>query len=466
MWLLIAVATCGGFGLAWQKYSNFNGNTHDLGVFAYAFAQTMNGKFLPVYFVEGAGKLLNLHPNCILLLWLPVYTVWRSFYSLLFFQSLMLAVSAWPLYLLAKRALKDDAAAVLIGATFLLFPTIASQHVNQIHDDQFALPFLMFAFYFFWTENFRKFVVTMVLACLAKETITITTAAFGIYALILRRPWKWVAMPLVFSFAYFILAVKIMSAGITGIGAGLYSGMTYMDAYGKSPAEVLNTFLTRPGYVLQNTFSSLKLQYLAKLFLPVLYLLPFLSAAIVMSLPILMLNLVSTNVAMTVIPWHYNVIAGGALLAASVLGIQKIADRFRENHRRIVRACAAGMLVAALMGIQFWYQAEDYRRPPYQPALEQVVGTIPREASVVCPAPMVAHFAGHDRVTTVGFILQYQTPDAFANYDFIVLDGNWRDYAALKQRDALEWIQKTNLFDLVLNQQNVYVFQKRPQPAP
>ena len=302
MWGCIVLATLGFFGLAWQKYRNFNGDSHDVAVFSYAFSQTMQGKFLPVYFAD--SSLIGCHPNWIVLLWLPVYACWRSFYSLLFFQSCMLTVAAWPFYLLAKHILKNGFAALALGVSFLIFPAIASQHVNQIHDDQFALPFLMFAFYFFVREDFKKFALAMVLACLAKETIAFTTAMFGLYALCLRRPAKWVAWPIAFSVIYFAVAMKLLTSGVTGMGASLYTHTKYLEAYGKSPTEVLGTFATKPGFVLQMMFAEPKLDYLSKLLMPVLYVLPFFSLGALVSMPNLLLNLLSSNSAMTVIYWH------------------------------------------------------------------------------------------------------------------------------------------------------------------
>ncbi len=142
----------------------------------------MRGQFLPVYFAPGC--LLGCHVNWVVLAGLPLFAVWRSFYALLFFQSLMLTIAAWPFYLLAKHVLQNHRPALLAGIAFLIFPTIVSQHVNQIHDDQFGLPFLMLATYCFVTGRFRGFVIGMVLTCLGKESLTLTTAAFGVYALI------------------------------------------------------------------------------------------------------------------------------------------------------------------------------------------------------------------------------------------------------------------------------------------
>src|SRR2546427_9875889 len=96
MWLLIGAATAAFFWLPCRKYRLFNGETNALTVYSYAFAQTIHGKFFPLYYMP--GSLLGNHLNFIILLWLPVYFVWRSFYSLLFFQTAMLTVAAWPFY--------------------------------------------------------------------------------------------------------------------------------------------------------------------------------------------------------------------------------------------------------------------------------------------------------------------------------------------------------------------------------
>ena len=460
MWGCIGMALLIFYSLARRKYAYFNGDTNDLTVFAYAFAHTFKGRFLPVYFTK--GNLLGLHPDFVLLLWLPVYAVWRSFYSLLFYQSLMLTISAWPLYLLAKRVLENNRAALLIGITFLLFPTIASQHVNQFHDDQLALPFIMFALYYFHLQQFWRFVMFIVIACLAKESITITTAAFGIYALLERRSWKWVVTPIAFSTAYLITAIKLMTSDVTGIGAGLYTGTTYLDAYGKTPSEVFKTFFTRPGFVLQSVFGPLKLDYLWKLFLPVLYLLPLLSFAIIVSIPNLLLNLIASNTAMTVIPWHYNIILGATLVAGSIFGIKRLVDWFPQQAGKLLFGLPCLMAVCSLIGIQFWYQPEEYQSKPYQATLERVVATIPPDAAVLCPTPMSAHFANQSKVLSAySLLVMDKKPARLTDYDYIILDGNWRAYEAIGQMQLVKLLNENpalaKSYRTVMQENNVFV---------
>ena len=463
MKLCIGVATVLGFYLAWQKYHYFNGDTNDLTVFAYAFSHTLQGKFLPVYFADGC--LLGCHVNWVILAWLPVYAVWRSFYSLLFFQSLMLTISAWPFYLLAKRVLKNERAALALGITFLLFPTIASQHVNQIHDDQFALPFLVFAFYFFVREDFKRFVLTMVLGCLAKESMTLTTAAFGLYALLQRRSWKWVVVPIVFSGLCLGFAIFLLRHVFPGMERRCGRRLIILECTERHTPRSPRLSLHGPDLSCRRYSPGKALSTLGQLLLPLLYVLPCLSAAVLVSLPNLLLNLVVPNMAFTVIAWHYNIILGATLLAASVFGIKRIADRFGKRRDKVAVGLAAAMALLSLFGMKYWYRSEDYEPKPYDAALRRALAAVPPNASVMCPTPMLAHFADQPKVLSAYSLLVIdKRPERLAEFDYIILDGNWRNYEAIGQVQLVQlfnqepqWQQR---YRTVLNEQNVWVLQR------
>jgi uncharacterized membrane protein len=462
MKILIVAVMVTGFSLACGKYSRFNGETNDVAVYSYAFAHTMDGHFFPLYYVP--GQLLGNHLTFIILAWLPVYAMWRSFYSLMFFQSLMLTVAAWPFYLLAKDVLKNGWAALALGLAFLLFPTIVSQHVNQIHDDQFALPFLMGAFLYFWRRKFWPFVVLMVLACLAKETVTITTAAFGVYALCLRRDWKWVATPLVFSVGYFFLAMKLLTSVFVGAGGSLYTGADYLSAYGHSPGEVLHTFLTRPGFVLEQMFAPPKLEYLGKLLLPLLYVGPFLSAAVVVSLPNLLLNLIGSNSAFLVIPWHYNILVAGTLLVAMVFGIQRIAGWCGQKREAVVLGASVASLALSVMGFRYWYDAANWESPPEQAQLARALREVPRTASVIAPTPMLASFSDRPKINSAYSIFsgKFKDPSRLSEYQYVLLDGQWRSYEALGQVPLWETVRTSKVYRVVFAENNVLLLERTP----
>ncbi len=459
----IGIAMIVFFGMAWLKYHYFNGDTNDLTVFSYAFAGAMRGQFLPVYFAPGC--LLGCHVNWVVLAGLPLFAVWRSFYALLFFQSFMLTIAAWPFYLLAKHVLQNDRAALLAGIAFLVFPTIVSQHVNQIHDDQFGLPFMMLATYYFVTGRFRGFVIGMVLTCFGKESLTLTTAAFGVYALLERRSSQWVVTPVLFSVLYLGFAIFLLRHVFAGLGAPVWEAAYHLGAYGKTYGEIFHTFLTRPGFVMQVVFTDQKVSYLSKLFLPVLYILPFLSPAIVLSLPNLLLNMFVPNTAFTVMPWHYNIILGSTLLVTSLFGIKRLSNWFPRYADKLLLGLPAAMVALSLVGIQFWYRAEEYQPKPYQATLEHVVGAVPSNAAVLCPTPMLAQFSNQPRVDSAYSLLVIdKKPEALTNYDFIILDGNWRAYEAIGQMQLVKLFNENpslqQRFRTVFHENNVFVLQQ------
>src|SRR5439155_7154826 len=100
----------------------------------------------------------------LLFLFVPAFYIFPSPRTLIVIQSICIAVASIPVYLLGRKLLEREAVGVLMALGFLLFPTIVSQHVGQVHTPLFALPFLTFAFYFFSQERFVLFLLMAAIA--------------------------------------------------------------------------------------------------------------------------------------------------------------------------------------------------------------------------------------------------------------------------------------------------------------
>jgi len=218
--LVIGLATAAFAYLAYRKYAGFNTDAGDLTVFGFAFSKTIGGKFFPFFASE--GTIMGNHPNFILWLAVPFFWLVPTMGTLFVFQSLLINLAAIPAYLLARDKTGSRLTGLIAAVALLAYPTIASQHVNQIHDDQFGLALLLFAFYFFEKEDFKKFAVCLAASLLAKETITLTTGMFGIWALLGRRNWKWVVFPIGWSVLYLAVVLKGFMAIWQGSGTLLY----------------------------------------------------------------------------------------------------------------------------------------------------------------------------------------------------------------------------------------------------
>lgn len=465
---LIATSTVLFTWLAYLQYANFSAETNDLTIVTYAFAHTDWKNFLPLYY-ESGGNLMGNHVDVIYIVMMMVFKIVPTVPFVFFMQSLLISASAWPLYLLARRKLADNFAALCIAGAYLVFPPVVSQHLNQIHDDQLANISLFFAALFFEEQRFWFYSFAVALACMTKEVITPTMAMFGVWAFLVKRSLRWVAFPIVFATGWFFLVVKFLASLGQVAGGQLYTQTKYFDLYGKSPVEVLHTFFTHPGFVLGKTFGPDKIGYLIKLLGPLLLFLPFCSVAVVLCVPNLVINLVGTNSALTVMTWHYGVVLGAALFISLVYSLPKVVAWLwrRVGGQDYVKSISVCIFLLSLSAYPLWLDTSRFESRPECETLRGIVDSVPRDVAVICPSPMLAHFSHQRKLTTAYSLIKNQGGvEKAADYDVVILDGNWRNIEALSQQPLLEWIQKSGAYDLVLNQNNVFVFQKRSGAVP
>ena len=467
-WLLAGLifsSTAGFSALAYLKYGAFAGQTMDAAYYGYAFHQTLHGRLFPCFWSEG---IMTQHLNFLVFAWWPVFRLAPTMYSLFLFQSLAISLAAWPVYLLALNKTGNRLNSLLAAAGLLLFPPIASQHVNQIHDDQFGLALLLFAFYFFEVRNFSKFAVFLVLSLLAKETIALPVACFSAYALVRRRSLKWAVLPASCSAVYLILAWKVLLPIWGDLENQIYSRPWYFGEYGQTPGQIVQYLVEHPTKLIDTMLTPNRLRYLFQLLIPLLFVLPFGNWAWLLALPNLVMNLLSSNDGMQQITWHYSVFPAGLLWVSFVSSIpfwsRKLTQWFggidRGRSVCVVALCAC----AACFG--FWVSPAQYRRDRAFQARHEVLALIPHEASVLCPDNMLAHFTGHRALQSLlGIEFYERDPNELFDYDYIVFDCNFAIVVAVEaQRQAFALISQLPQYRLVYHRDDVFVFKRVGTP--
>ncbi|MGD0016337.1 MAG: DUF2079 domain-containing protein [Verrucomicrobiia bacterium] len=462
---LMVVVTLGMSYLAWRQYASFNLATGDTAVFGYAFSHVLQGQFFPFFASE--GTIMGNHPNFILWLWLPVYWLVPTIYSLFLFQSLMISLAAWPAYLLARDRTGNRLTGLIAAVGLLALPTIASQHVSQIHDDQFGLALMLFTFYFFEKKNFRAFCLCLAGSLLAKETLALNAGAFGIYALLRRRDWKWIAFPIGWSVGYLLFVLKGLMSVWQGSGTLLYTQVAYFEQYGKTPGEVLRNMLSHPLSLVQIMFQTDRLGYLWRLLLPLGLLLPFAGWAFVPALPTIGLNLLSSNSALRVIGWHYGSVLGGLLWMSFLTTLPRWNQMLTLwfGRRDYTRGLCLAVTLLALASTAMWLRPSEYHWGAARAAREQAVEAVPHEASVFCPDNMIAHFADRRAIHSLGGLHYWHRDlNQLFDYDFIVFDGNFVAYDWQQQRQLFQLIAGHPAYRSVFNQDKVFIFQRISTP--
>jgi uncharacterized membrane protein len=454
------------FLLAARRYNVMNSNSGDSSVIINAFWNTLHGRFF--YSIDQGMSHFGVHVTPAILVALPFYWLVPSAYTLLLLQSVVIAAAGIPFFLLARKVLETDRGAWLMTIAFLFYPTVVTNHVNQIHWEYWALPYVIGAVYYLEQKRFWPFVLFALLTMTGQESMPLTAGMFGVYAAVRRRGIKWVITPMAMALTYGIFIFKVVIPYFAG--AHGYIVAHYFGDLGSSPGELIKTCLTQPWRVVAQMWDLDRGLYLIKMLQPLLWVAPLLCWEILFALPSLGISLLVNESAFRVIPWHYNPTSGALLCVAAVYGVRRLSalaeSRWRWLPGQLGLAFSIGVL--SISSWPLWLNIEDYLSTPYEDTQHKVLALIPRDASVLSPVTMRAHFADRPiAVLQLQFDPHHPMDDLWPrekmyDLDYIILDGNERRFPEdMVTRDlVMSYYTNTN-YELLLNENNVFVFRRR-----
>ena len=195
--------------------------------------------------------------------------------------------------------------------------------------------------------------------------------------------------------AWSILAVTVIVPAAGDDGSDFYGRY---DEVGGSPGGIAETALTEPWRLFEVAFDGRGGEYLAELLLP-LAALPLLApAALLIALPELALNLLSSTVTQQSIHFHYTAGVVPGLVVAAVFGAARLA-RLRpglETPLGVV-VCGTALVSAVLLG-PVPDRIDDYRRDGHDRAAAAAVDLIPAGEPVSATNTLGAHLSERRRV--------------------------------------------------------------------
>lgn len=296
--------------ITWFKYHQFGYNGLDLAIIHNSFfnATLGNGFWSSVQ----GNYYFAYHFSPILYLLLPFYWLWRSPLNLLFLQSLFLGLSAWPVYLLAKKIINPKIA-LWVALAWLINPLLININLYEWHALSLAVPMLIATYYFYHTKKLGLFTIFMLLSFTIREDIIMVIFMMGILALISKRKLAWILLPTLGSILYFSFSYwYINSLSLEGSRFIAY----YQWFFQSTPGEwLLHLFkLGNIEMVIGLTLAFLFLPWLRPKYL-LLAIGPFLQIA-----------LLESGGSGIVTGMHYNTLFLPGLLVASLWGLKKIVN--------------------------------------------------------------------------------------------------------------------------------------------
>ncbi len=343
VWALIAAYFLYFGVLTVQKHNAFQTTAFDLGNVDQAVWNTRHGRLLALTNIEGLTNRLGTHVEPILVPVSLLYFLWSDPRALLLLQTAVIALGAWPLYLIARRAvgvqssgtpnmpyvspLRDHALPITFVLVYLFFPALESANVFDFHAVALAPTFFLFAFYYLLTERWGKFALFAVLIMSCKEDAPLLVVMLGLYLLAASRG-KWrIALPTIaVAMTWFIVAVGVIMPHFDTGGVSPFANRYAW--LGDGPVEMAIALLTRPGLVVEHALTAENLAYLRDWLAPVAWLPILAPLELLLAAPLLAVNLLSTDGFMHQLEgFHYGALLAPVAVVAAAYGAARLIRR-------------------------------------------------------------------------------------------------------------------------------------------
>lgn len=166
----------------------------DLGTFEQTLTSTSLHFHGPFYEALDCGwsdrcSFLLVHPALVLYPLVPVYAALPSAYTLFVLQSLVVALAAVPLFVLARNITRSSSRALLAAGLYLLWVPVLSSSDHSFHLESF-MPLELFTTFLLWER--KQFLWGTLAAALSFITLDIAPVMTFFFGLFLFFPLLWV----------------------------------------------------------------------------------------------------------------------------------------------------------------------------------------------------------------------------------------------------------------------------------
>ena len=216
------------------KHESFNSTGADLGEYGQDIWGLSKGE---VIFDTTVGlRVFSAHFDPIQLLIVPFYWIYSDPITLLAIQTIMLSLGALGVYLIAKLKLKNETSSLILSAAYLLNPSVHYINLFDFHPIAFAIPFILFAFYYMEKKDYRKSVIFLILLAMTKEHLPLYLTTFGIYMFIKHKKKKLGSILAITGILWFILGIWVTPYLFSG---GAHGFIYFQRYFGQILSKIL-----------------------------------------------------------------------------------------------------------------------------------------------------------------------------------------------------------------------------------
>lgn len=451
----------------WGQQDAYLTHAEDLGIMDQALWNTVHGAPLHQTICNIVGDTnclgdisrLAIHFEPIMFPISLLYLVVPSPKTLQLLQALVVASGAFPAYWIASRRLRSALAGVAFAALYLIYPALQAAVTYDFHAVTLSAAFLMFALYFMLSRNTVGLFTACLLALLTKEEMPVDIAMIGLCIAAFQRRWRVGGALIAISVIWLGIALAVMHAASPLGHSPTASRYAYLGA---SPVQAAVYVLTHPVQVIRgHVLDGDGVFYLRSLFSPAAYL-PFLSPlTLIIAVPAIGINILSTDPTMRSGLYHYNAEIVPVLVFSAIQGVAYLSEAagwVAEKGLPVIRAGigaawawtrriqarhATRVALATLVVLVLFFGLHEQRDRGYLPfargfawpqqtahaeLANSFLPLIPPEASVSAQSDLVPHVS-HRR-----YIYMYPYRAAQSDYVFLDVTGNLYPYGTQPQQ--------------------------------
>ncbi|MBV9232245.1 MAG: DUF2079 domain-containing protein [Chloroflexi bacterium] len=512
-WLALGLVTCAAalFSAYFILYLTgrhdaFLTNAEDFGIMDQAIWNTVHGHMLHqticnivsdtnCYSPDGINRFA-LHFEPILFPISLLYLIWPDPRTLLVVQTLIVASGAYAAFLLARLRLRNEWAAAAIAVLYLFYPAQQQATAFDFHAVTFTASLLLFTIYFMYTRRTVWLFVFAILAMACKEEIPVVIVIFGLWSMLFQRRWRSGLGLVLLSMAWLGLTFLIIIPHFSPTGQHLLASR--YEQLGKGPLAIISNTIGHPvNFFKLYIKEPLHLAYLHSLLAPAGFL-PLLAPwVLVLAVPSIAFNLLSSDKQMYSGLFQYNAEIVPVLIFATIEAmvlvlwlVQVATARLRISEAALESSKAAlvserawlparwihAILLVLMLGITlaatiradyYFYGQLPFSKGFTWPAAsahtalaQRFIDMIPPDASVSAQTKLVPHLSHRTSI----YMFPYQ--DDKADYIFLDVTGDIYPYfgSAPYIREVKNVLLSGN-YGIVAAQEG-YLLLKHGLPAP
>ena len=375
--------------------------TTDMTIYTNILYHSLHGDFLGCSLLK-TGNHAAAHFDPILLLFVPLFSLFPRPELLLVTQTVWLALGIFAAYLLGNRVLDNKWGGVAVAVSYAFHPCLHSVNLFEFHSLALIASPMLWSIYLIHAGHFRRYFAVFLLTLLIREDVSLIMCFVGLWVILTKREVAWVGgVTIGVSLIYFVLikAFFMSSSDVILAGKNSYNYIgyfRYMLPHREGLSGLIISLLTNPVYALKYMISIQKLDFAFKLLGPLLFLPLLARQGRVLLLYSVIFILLSSRRAVFSNNYHYQIVALPFLVALVPFGLKRLLESPKLTAVRIpvlpslltvlvVSVTLSGVLNGALMNVEShrrYVHTLTSRQQRFYKKMEAFLGLISPEASV------------------------------------------------------------------------------------